>query len=148
MNWLITENKKRINISDIPVLSFETLREEIINLNKRVVGFFGKKEDDNTKLFVVLADDENGDLYISSSIFTQDVKEYESLTQEIPAFHVFEREFFEEFGVEPKNHPWLKPMRDHKSEYKFFEMEGDEVHQVAVGPIHAGVIEPGHFRFM
>ena len=148
MNWLITENKKRINISDIPVLSFETLREEIINLNKRVVGFFGKKEDDNTKLFVVLADDENGDLYISSSIFTQDVKEYESLTQEFPAFHVFEREFFEEFGVEPKNHPWLKPMRDHKSEYKFFEMEGDEVHQVAVGPIHAGVIEPGHFRFM
>ena len=36
MNWLITENKKRINISDIPVLSFETLREEIINLNKFV----------------------------------------------------------------------------------------------------------------
>ena len=27
-------------------------------------------------------------------------------------------------------------------------MEGEEVHQVAVGPIHAGVIEPGHFRFM
>ena len=27
-------------------------------------------------------------------------------------------------------------------------MKGDEVHQVAVGPIHAGVIEPGHFRFM
>ena len=27
-------------------------------------------------------------------------------------------------------------------------MKGDEVHQVAVGPIHAGVIEPGLFRFM
>ena len=27
-------------------------------------------------------------------------------------------------------------------------MKGEEVHQVAVGPIHAGVIEPGHFRFM
>jgi Ni,Fe-hydrogenase III large subunit len=27
-------------------------------------------------------------------------------------------------------------------------MEGDEVHEVAVGPVHAGVIEPGHFRFM
>jgi len=29
----------------------------------------------------------------------------------------------------------------------FFVMTGDEVHEVAVGPVHAGVIEPGHFRF-
>ena len=29
----------------------------------------------------------------------------------------------------------------------FFRVEGDEVHEVAVGPVHAGVIEPGHFRF-
>ena len=29
----------------------------------------------------------------------------------------------------------------------FFKMLGDEVHEVAVGPVHAGVIEPGHFRF-
>lgn len=29
-----------------------------------------------------------------------------------------------------------------------FEMQGEDIHQVAVGPIHAGVIEPGHFRFM
>ncbi len=31
--------------------------------------------------------------------------------------------------------------------YQFFKLEGEEVHEVAVGPIHAGVIEPGHFRF-
>ena len=29
----------------------------------------------------------------------------------------------------------------------FFQMDGDEVHEVAVGPVHAGIIEPGHFRF-
>ena len=29
----------------------------------------------------------------------------------------------------------------------FYRVEGDEVHEVAVGPVHAGVIEPGHFRF-
>ena len=34
MNWLISENKKRINIADIPVLNIEDLRFEIINLNK------------------------------------------------------------------------------------------------------------------
>jgi len=30
---------------------------------------------------------------------------------------------------------------------EFFRVEGEEVHEVAVGPVHAGVIEPGHFRF-
>jgi Ni,Fe-hydrogenase III large subunit len=32
-------------------------------------------------------------------------------------------------------------------EVEFYRIEGDEVHEVAVGPVHAGVIEPGHFRF-
>ena len=148
MNWLVTKNKKRINVFDIPVLSINDLRLEIIKMNKRPIAFFGKKEAENVKLFVILADDIEGKLYISSSIFLKDEVEYESLTQLIPSFHMFEREFYEEFGIKPLNHPWLKPVRNHKEDYKFFEMDGDEVHQVAVGPIHAGVIEPGHFRFM
>ncbi len=32
-------------------------------------------------------------------------------------------------------------------DYAFVRVEGDGVHEVAVGPIHAGIIEPGHFRF-
>src|ERR1700688_4499100 len=31
--------------------------------------------------------------------------------------------------------------------YRFLPVEGDGVHQIAVGPVHAGIIEPGHFRF-
>jgi Ni,Fe-hydrogenase III large subunit len=68
--------------------------------------------------------------------------------------------------VRPVGHPWLKPVRFHSS-YRpghdawgrrlgeapvigvtdFYRVDGEEVHEVAVGPIHAGVIEPGHFRF-
>ena len=44
-------------------------------------------------------------------------------------------------------HPWLKPVRFPRPDLDFFRVEGDEVHEVAVGPVHAGVIEPGHFRF-
>jgi len=79
---------------------------------------------------------------------------YPSLTKEIPAFHMFEREIFEQHGITPRDHPWLKPVRlsgDHQQKfdsYPFFNLEGKEVHEVGVGPIHAGVIEPGHFRFM
>jgi Ni,Fe-hydrogenase III large subunit len=31
--------------------------------------------------------------------------------------------------------------------YPFVRVEGDGVHEIAVGPVHAGIIEPGHFRF-
>jgi len=147
--WITAKNNQRINLSEIPVLPFSELREEIITAAKRPIGFFGKDWGfGNTRLFVILADDEKSDLYISSSIFAPEETSYESLTQVMPAFHIFEREFYEQFKIKPLNHPWLKPVRENQDEYKFFEMEGDEVHQVAVGPIHAGVIEPGHFRFM
>ncbi|MCM1265094.1 MAG: NADH-quinone oxidoreductase subunit C [Candidatus Gastranaerophilales bacterium] len=149
MNWLITTNNNPIDISEIPCLDMNTLRQEILDIKKRVVGFFGKKEWNGVKLFVVMADDAKAQLYVSSAFFDNNSpKNYESITPIIPAFHMFEREFYEDFGIEPLNHPWLKPVRDHKKEYPFFEVDGEEVHQVGVGPIHAGVIEPGHFRFM
>jgi Ni,Fe-hydrogenase III large subunit/Ni,Fe-hydrogenase III component G len=41
------------------------------------------------------------------------------------------------------------PLPDHglPAEYPFVRVEGDGVHEIAVGPVHAGIIEPGHFRF-
>ena len=148
MNWVITENNKKINALDIPTVSIEEIKSDIEKMKMRVVGFFGKQEFENVRLYVVMADDKIGKLYVTSSIFPPNVKSYESFTQTIPAFHIFEREFYEEFGIEPLHHPWLKPVRQNQKDYPFFEMKGEEVHQVAVGPIHAGVIEPGHFRFM
>ena len=148
MNWVITENNKKIDANSIPIISIEEIKEDLRNFNKRLVGFFGKKEFENIRLYVVLADDKVGKFYLTSSLFTPEINSYESFTQEFSQFHIFEREFYEEFKIEPLNHPWLKPVRKNQDDYKFFEMQGDEVHQVAVGPIHAGVIEPGHFRFM
>jgi len=149
MNWIITKNNTKLNLQDIPCLKIGELRLDIINNPKRPIAFFGKDwGEGRTRLFVVLADDKNSDLYISSAIFEKDEKSYLSITKDAPYFHVFEREFFEEFDIEPLEHPWLKPLRKNQATYPFFEMKGEEVHQVAVGPIHAGVIEPGHFRFM
>ena len=60
------------------------------------------------------------------------------------------------FAGTPDTRPWL----DHgtwsgaghlphpeRAEYPFVRVEGDGVHEIAVGPVHAGIIEPGHFRF-
>ena len=79
---------------------------------------------------------------------------YHSLTPEHPALHAFERELHEQHAVRIAGHPWMKPVRfEHtgaagRDAYAFYEIKGKEVHEVAVGPIHAGVIEPGSFRFM
>lgn len=79
---------------------------------------------------------------------------YQSLTPEMPSAQAFEREIFELYGIRPEGHPWLKPLRRHADletpaghAYPFFSMEDSGLHEVAVGPVHAGVIEPGHFRF-
>ena len=79
---------------------------------------------------------------------------YPALTINHPGAQIFERELWEQTGLQPDGHPWLKPVRfegprqQHMADYPFFKVRGQEVHEVGVGPIHAGVIEPGHFRFM
>ncbi|HPU53368.1 MAG TPA: hypothetical protein PK359_17540, partial [Burkholderiaceae bacterium] len=79
---------------------------------------------------------------------------YASLTADHPAVHLFERELWEQTGLQPDGHPWLKPVRyegerqQQMDRHPFFSVRGQDVHEVGVGPIHASVIEPGHFRFM
>ena len=164
MNWAITRNNRPVERSKIPGLTPGQLREETIKAGqagKRVTAFFGVpplpgEEAEGWRLYVVMADDERSELWITSALFKQE-QNYLSLTPECPAFHKFEREFYETTGIEPLGHPWLKPVRyDHNrfdarqimENYPFYTMEGEEVHEVAVGPVHAGIIEPGHFRFM
>ncbi|PKN72899.1 MAG: hydrogenase [Candidatus Cloacimonetes bacterium HGW-Cloacimonetes-3] len=83
-----------------------------------------------------------------------DNRQYPSLSTDIPAFHIFERELYEEHGIEAVGHPWLKPLRypagakAQMDDYPFFSSESSALHEVGVGPVHAGVIEPGHFRII
>ncbi|MDM7324381.1 MAG: hydrogenase-4 subunit G [Thermus sp.] len=69
---------------------------------------------------------------------------FPSLASEFPALDWFERAIWER-GFEPVGHPGLKPLRRHDRPYAFREFP--ELHEVPVGPVHAGIIEPGHFRF-
>jgi Ni,Fe-hydrogenase III large subunit len=74
---------------------------------------------------------------------------YPSLTPLIPAAQWDEREIHDLFGIVPAGHPDLRPLAVHDPSvpYRHFVAHGDGVYQLPVGPIHAGVIEPGHFRF-
>src|SRR3954454_16023840 len=76
-----------------------------------------------------------------------------------------ERTIHDLFGLFPDGSPDARPWLDHNrwgvrfplgdridavpkaAPYRFLTAEGDGLHQIAVGPVHAGIIEPGHFRF-
>ncbi len=159
MKWLLSRSNKPASINNIPVLEIDKLREQTLSQcanNKRVIGFFGKKDKAGVTLYVILADDENSNLLIASAVFKKE-KSYMSFTKDNISFHLFEREFYENFGILPEEHPWLKPVRcgpdrfnkqEKPENYPFFQSENREMHEVGVGPVHAGIIEPGHFRFL
>ena len=101
-------------------------------------------------LVAALADDYTGRIMLMGTMVEGS---YPALTPDIPQAHIFERLLFEEEGILPHGHPWLKPVRFSRTDgpnvgiMDFFRVDGQEVHEVAVGPVHAGVIECGHFRF-
>ena len=66
-----------------------------------------------TQLYVVLADDEQNQLYVGRTQIEGD--RFPSLTPRCPQVHLFEREIAEQFGLKPIGHPWLKPVRYHRS---------------------------------
>ncbi|MBI5384859.1 MAG: NADH-quinone oxidoreductase subunit C [Verrucomicrobia bacterium] len=115
----------------------------------RLCAWFGVPEGDGTRLVAVLAYDTDNTLAVGRSAPVKG--RYPALTPRCAQAHLFEREVWEQHGLVPEGHPWLKPVRrDHgagPAVGEFFRVEGREIHEVAVGPVHAGIIEPGHFRF-
>lgn len=95
---------------------------------------------------------------------------FESLTPVVNDAYWYEREIQDMFGLVAIGHPDPRPLVLHEDwpegkyplrkdfpagerptrvdgEYNFIKVEGEGVYEIPVGPVHAGVIEPGHFRF-
>ncbi|MEK7494641.1 MAG: NADH-quinone oxidoreductase subunit C, partial [Patescibacteria group bacterium] len=104
---------------------------------------------------------------------SKDESAFTSLTPFDQEFSVYEQEIFSFFGLVPKGHPNAKriilhqenytenvyPLRkdfawntkvempEERAEPEFQKFGGEGVYEIPVGPVHAGIIEPGHFRF-
>ncbi|RPJ61276.1 MAG: hydrogenase [Acidobacteria bacterium] len=140
----------------VPLDEFRSGLLKDLQSGARVSAFFAVPELEGSQLHAVLADGMAGEF---RWWITRVGDAYPALTPECPQFHWFERELFEQWEIRPEGHPWLKPIRFQRSYGSpdapeilpsvtdFFAVEGEEIHEVAVGPVHAGVIEPGHFRF-
>jgi len=154
---LFLPNGGRAPLSSVPFLSFQGFRKAIVegvDAGGRLVALFGSQEE-GVRLYGVLA---WKDRALLSVVSTRIDGSYPSLTPTVPQAHLFEREIAELWEIEPTDHPWLKPVRfaspcgkvensKRCGEADFFSIAGEEIHEVAVGPVHAGIIEPGHFRF-
>ncbi|MBI2346650.1 MAG: NADH-quinone oxidoreductase subunit C, partial [Deltaproteobacteria bacterium] len=145
------QNAVAIPAAHIPVLTTDAWRQAILDHGlgeqARIVALFGTRgTGTGTRVYAVLGLDAQKLLVIGATDFPATDATYESLTPQLPQAHLFERELFEEYGIRPTGHQWLKPVRN-PGPYPFYTVEGEGIHEVAVGPVHAGIIEPGHFRF-
>jgi len=161
LNSEIRNNSLPLDINEIPILDYQVFYDYITDLlkdtSKHCLVYYCVKLSDSLKFFCCIANDNNN----SISVFSHEQKEekpvLKSLTRLCPQLHILEREIHENYGVEFEGHPWMKPLRyshnrSNKSQimdnYPFYSIESDELQGVGVGPVHAGVIEPGYFRFI
>ena len=141
--------------------------------NARLVSLFADDARETEKafhLYYVFALDAAGCFFILRVPISADKPEFTSLTNAIHAVNWQEREIQDMFGLKLIGHPnprrcalhddWpevfplrkdfdlrtqLPPFKGER--HKFRTVEGEGVFQVPVGPVHAGIIEPGHFLF-
>jgi Ni,Fe-hydrogenase III large subunit len=155
-------NQDSIVLRSVPVLSYEQFQQVMVSLlghpENHCVNYFAYPSGSHLKFIAAVANDKNGTIAVMSHELSADQKkELPSLTKHVLALHIYEREICENFNISFTGHPWLKPVRyafnrsdktKNIRNYPFYQIQGQELHQVGVGPIHAGVIEPGHFRFL
>ncbi len=141
---------------------------------RRIVALWGSDERDretqdsgNGFALHVAFDDDNGLVCLTLPL-PADNPVFPDMSPFFPAANRMQRAAMDMIGIQPGSgdtRPWLRhanwpadyhPLRSDapdarhaasNEEYAFVRVEGDGVHEIAVGPIHAGIIEPGHFRF-
>ena len=151
----IKNNSNPLDLREIPVLKYNVFYDLISDFlkdeAKHCVAYYGVETSGNLKLYCCIADDNINSITVFAYEIKKDEPVLKSLTPVCSQLHIFEREIHENFGVEFEGHPWLKPVRyshirKDRSEimdnYPFYNIESEELHEVGVGPIHAGIIEP------
>lgn len=161
MSFVTINNQQAVPLNSIPELEYEMFFNLNISLfeehpERHCALYFGYPESGMIRLICCIADDMQHNIIVTSSIVKKDSL-LNSFSAKNFAFEKFEREIHENFGVGYNDHPWLKPVRYSEdridkshtiNNYPFFSIDSEELHEVGVGPVHAGIIEPGHFRFI
>ncbi len=148
----ITGNPAILDIDRIPVLEYRDFQATVQQLLEtdgcHCVDYHAVPFGNILKFFCCIASDTDHRLFVCSHEQSRSSeRSLDSLSVRSPSMHLYEREIAEQYGIKFPGHPWLKPVR-RTDPYPFYTIDGEGLHEVGVGPIHAGVIEPGYFRFI
>ena len=141
-------------------------------LQMRLIFMFAaddRKEKGNFGVYYIFSYEKEDHFLIVETKVEEKNPSFLSITPFLPQANWYEREIHDLFGLVPEGHPDPRPLVLHedwpkgmfplrkdfrlkkvpreKGEYHFNKVEGEGVFEIPVGPVHAGIIEPGHFRF-
>lgn len=158
-------NLKELN--DIPIVCDYIYT----NLNARLATIICSDERKIGTGFVIRYVFEKDGVFVFIMVSTsQNGSSFPSIALRVPAATLYEREIKDMFGLIPIGNPDTRPLILHEhwpdsifplrkefelktkaerqeKEYPFLRVQGEGVCEIPVGPVHAGIIEPGHFRF-
>ncbi len=162
MSWMRLKNSdNEVNIDEIPSIDYHEFYQNVVEMlaveNFHIADYFGYTTNNGLKLIAIILDDLNAEVLIASHLYHYYCEDsIISITAKCEALHPFERDITERYGIVFKDNPWNKPLRFLPNRfdksliienYPFYQISGETLHEVNVGPIHAGIIEPGAFRF-
>jgi Ni,Fe-hydrogenase III large subunit/Ni,Fe-hydrogenase III component G len=155
-----------VELNDIPKICDYVYK----NLNARLATMICSDEQKNGMGFTIRYVFEKDDVFIFIIGSTGQGFSFPSIALHIPAAALYEREIKDMFGLIPTGSPDTRPLVLHEhwpdgmfplrkefelhtkaerqeKEYPFLRVQGEGICEIPVGPVHAGIIEPGHFRF-
>jgi Ni,Fe-hydrogenase III component G len=137
----------------------------------RLVTLWASQKSAGKFMVSAVYDIDNGELLWLDLSVTRNLETYPDISTLFPAARRMQRAIRDLLGINAAgasdNRPWLShgawpggyfPLRKENTgnegasqeqvdDYQFVSVTGEGVHEIAVGPVHAGIIEPGHFRF-
>jgi len=116
--------------------------EQVAAGDRTLLGLWGDPPDVHMAL---LLDQTTNDITVIS--YACQNASYPSVGAKHPPAIRLERTIRDLYGLDATGAVDRRPWLDHTQPYSFLPSEGESLHQIAVGPVHAGIIEPGHFRF-
>jgi Ni,Fe-hydrogenase III large subunit/Ni,Fe-hydrogenase III component G len=159
-----------VRLAQVEVGALRSFGERLRASGARLLALWAADERERTGAFrLSLAFEDDRGLAVVQARLAQSAPEYPDLSDLFPAAARMQRAAFDLTGVraigaDPR--PWLRhaawpadwfplrrggpapaPCEPRPEVYDFVAVAGDGVHEIAVGPVHAGIIEPGHFRF-
>lgn len=168
------EDRGPVADARVPRDLFAQLADAIVNVHgQRLALLFATDDRAAGQGFGVHAlfalDEAQGWIRLATSLPESDPR-YPSLTRTVMAAHWYERYAMDMFGIVAEGHPdprrlvhhenvpagthplrkdfsWHARMAHADVPYPMHHVEGEGIYEIPVGPIHAGIIEPGHFRF-